>query len=285
MGHVVITGASSGIGAASAIELARRGRVVLAVGRSESKLANVHRQMVAAAPPGVHVPPPCRVDLASLKDVRRLASFILERCAFIDALVNNAGVQPVRRQLSQNGFELTFAVNHLAPFLLTNLLIDRLRTSNGRVITTSSSNHADGMLDLSDLQLEKRWTSAAAYDRSKLANILFTIELRTRTGLPASSFHPGSITTDLNRDSPFFRLEKLIERFVYGKPEHGAATLVWLVTSAEGGAPTAVYYVDCAPAAISETARDPVLAARLWQVSERLVGLHATCGSAERASP
>ena len=273
--QIVITGASSGIGAAAAIELTRKGHLVVAVGRSEAKLHRVHQQMLGAAPSGINVPGPVAVDLASLKEVRRLAAVLLDRCESLDALVNNAGVQPVKRQLTVDGFELTFAVNHLAPFLLTNLLADRLHASDGRVITTASSNHADGDLDFSDLQMAKNWTCAAAYDRSKLANVLFTIGLRTRTPLPASSFHPGSITTYLNRDARFFWLVKPLERFVYGQPEDGARTLVWLATSEEGGAPEVPYYVDCEPARTSENACDPDLATRLWEVSEELVGLRS----------
>jgi NAD(P)-dependent dehydrogenase (short-subunit alcohol dehydrogenase family) len=273
MGHIVITGASAGIGAAAAIELTRRGRRVLAVGRSAAKLAAVHGRMRTAAPSGLEVPAPIAVDLGSLEEVRRLAVTVADRCPRIDALVNNAGVQPARRRLSADGFELTFAVNHLAPFLLTHLLVDRLRASGGRVIMTSSSNHADGRLDFDDLQMEREWRAGDAYDRSKLANVLFTIELRARTGLPASSFHPGSITSHLNRESRWFRLEKIVEFFVYGRPSRGADTLVWLATSAEGGAPTAPYYVDRAPAPIAPLADDRALAVRLWEVSEQLVGL------------
>lgn len=273
MSAIVITGASAGIGAAAAIELTRLGHCVLALGRSPAKLAAVHRRMLAAAPPPVDVPAPLACDLASLGEVRRLAATIAERCPRLDVLVNNAGVQPARRQLSPDGFELTFAVNHLAPFLLTNLLVDHLRASGGRVITTASSNHADGEIDLSDLQMERGWSSGAAYDRSKLANVLFTIELAARTGLPASSFHPGSITTDLNRESRWFRVEKIVEFFIYGRPARGADTLVWLATSAEGAAPAAPYYVNRAPAEISPRARDRQLGTGLWEASEALVGL------------
>lgn len=280
MGDIVITGASAGIGAAAAIELTRQGHRVLAIGRSEAKLAAVHRRMVAIAPRGTEVPAPAAADFASLAEVRRLAALVLDRCPTLDALVNNAGIQPVKRQLSPDGFELTLAVNHLAPFLLTNLLVERLRRSGGRVVTTSSSNHADGRLDLSDLHLQRCWSPAAAYDRSKLANVLFTLEFAARTRLAASCFHPGSVTTDLNRDSRWFRLVKLFEWFVYDQPAQGAKTLVWLAISPEGGAPTAAYYVNCAPTPLAEHARDRELAARLWEVSERLVGLPVGCPSA-----
>ena len=272
--QLVVTGASAGIGAAAAVELTRQGHEVLALGRSREKLARVYARMSAVAPEGMTVPEPLCVDLASLAETRRAAEAIRARCERLDVLVNNAGVQPTRRQLSPDGFELTLAVNHLAPFLMTNLLADVLRSNGGRVVTTASSNHATGELDLSDLQLESDWTSRKAYDRSKLANVLFTVELRRRAGIPASSFHPGSISTDLNRDSRMGRLTKPVERLVYGKPEKGADTLVWLATSAEGGDPSGPYYADRAPAEASERATDPALAAELWRVSEELVALN-----------
>lgn len=273
MGTIVLTGASSGIGAAAAVELTRQGHEVLATGRSSERLAAVHRRMLSVAPLGLDVPDPVTADLSSLQEVRRLGVLILNRCERLDVLVNNAGVQPNCRQLSEDGLELTLAVNHLAPFLLTNILVERLRSCGGRVVTTSSSSHAKATLDLSDVQLERGWTSQLAYGRSKLANILFTIELRRRTGLPASSFHPGSVRTDLNRDSPFVRVVRPFERIVFATPKKGAQTLIWLTTGAEGAAPRAVYYAKGKPAAASQAATDRDSAARLWNASVELVGL------------
>ena len=269
---ILLTGASSGIGAAAAVELTRRGHQVLATGRSPAKLAEVYRRMVAVAPAGVSVPEPVVADLSALAEVRRLAEVANERCVTLDVLVNNAAVQPSRRQVSADGFELGFAVNHLAPFLLTNLLLERLRADGGRVVTTASSTHVKGRFDPDDLQLERRWSSQLSYGRSKLANILFTAELARRTGLPASSFHPGNVTTDINRESPFVRLVKPFERLVFKTPEKGAETLVWLATDEEGGRPSAVYYIDRRPAEPSADAQDPALAAWLWDVSAELVG-------------
>lgn len=246
---------------------------MLALGRSSPKMAEVHRRMVAAAPPRFEVPEPVLGDLSSLSEVHRLARLLLTRCETIDTLANNAGVQPSRRRESPDGFELGLAVNHLAPFLLTHLLLDRLRASGGRVITTSSSTHLKARLDLADLQMRRRWRAGASYSRSKLANILFTTELRRRTGLAASSFHPGDISTDLNRDSPFVRIVKPFERFVFTTPDNGADTLVWLATSPEGACPAADYYVGRKPAETAPAARDADLARRLWDTSAELVGL------------
>lgn len=269
--EILLTGASAGIGAAAAVELTRRGHRVHAVGRSPQKLARVHRRMTEANSTGVDVPPPLVADFGALRNVSALAETILERCPRLDVLVNNAGVEVHRPTLSEDGFELTFAINHLAPFLLTRLLTERLLTSEGRVVTTASSNHADADLDFHDLQLERGWSSGRAYDRSKLANVIFTAELPRRTGLPATSFHPGSISTDLNRESRFFRLVKPFERIAYGSPREGARTLVWLALEPEGGAPSSTYYVDCRPSEPSPPARDRGVAAGLWARSEAMV--------------
>ena len=268
---VVLTGASAGIGAAAAIELSRRGLAVLAVGRSPAKLAAVHRRMQGVAPAGLAVPEPETADFASLAEVRRLAGVLLERCPRIDVLANNAGLITSRRQESADGYEMIFAVNHLAPFLLTNLLVDRLVDSAARVITTSSDAHKGGRIYEDDLQLQ-HWGRWKAYCQSKLANILFTVELRLRTDLPASSFHPGLVRTDFGRGS-IVQLASKVVRPLYRSPEQGAETLVWLATDAEGAAPTATYYVDGKPARPISQAEDPELARRLWEISASLVGL------------
>src|SRR5262245_40009166 len=137
MATIVLTGASDGIGAAAAVELTQLGHTVLATGRSEEKLERVHERMVEAAPDDVDVPDPIALDLAAMANVRQLAAMTLERCATIDVLANNAGLQTARRETSPDGYELVLAVNHLAPFLLTNLLLERVQQSGGRVVTTS----------------------------------------------------------------------------------------------------------------------------------------------------
>jgi len=268
---VVLTGASAGIGAAAAVELARRGTSVLAVGRSATKLAHVRHQMEAAAPPGVEVPEPVTADFASLAEVRALADTVLERCPRIDVLANNAGLILPRREESVDGYEMIFAVNHLAPFLLTNLLLERVRASGGRVVTTSSDAHKGGKIHEDDLQLQ-RWGRWKAYCQSKLANIHFTSELARRTALPASCFHPGLVRTDFGRGS-FIALASKVIRPLYRTPEQGAETLVWLAVDAEGGAPRATYYADCRPAKTTDAAQDAEVARRLWETSAELVGL------------
>ncbi len=269
---VVLTGASAGIGAAAAIELSRRGHAVVAVGRSASKLQAVHRQMQEAAS-GVEVPEPVTADFASLAEVRRLAGVLLDRCPRIDVLANNAGLILPRREETADGHEMIFAVNHLAPFLLTNLLLERLQASGARVVTTSSDAHKGGRIHEDDLQLA-RWGRWKAYCQSKLANILFTSELARRTGLPATAFHPGLVRTEFGRGS-FVALASKVVRPLYRTPEQGAETLVWLATDPEGGSPTATYYVSCRPGSPTAAARDAEMARRLWEASAALTALPA----------
>lgn len=269
---IVLTGASAGIGAAAAVELTGRGHSVLAVGRSPSKLAGVRARMRVVAPSGVEVPEPVTADFASLAEVRKLADVLLDRCPRIDVLANNAGLVVARREATVDGYEMIFAVNHLSPFLLTNLLVPRLQESGGRVVTTSSEAHQGGRIYVDDLQLRQGWGRWKAYCQSKLANVLFTSELARRTGLPATAFHPGLVSTDFGRGSLVHVLSKVV-RPMYRSPERGAETLVWLATDPEGCRPSATYYSDCAPRACSTTAQDPELARRLWDVSATLVGL------------
>ncbi len=266
---VVVTGASSGIGAAAAVELAKRGATVVPVGRNPRRLAQVAEQVGGE---------PLQADFASLAAVRGLAGELLERHARIDVLVNNAGLVTSRRELTEDGYEKTFAVNHLAPFLLTNLLLDRLRASApARVVTTSSGAHGGGRLDFDDLQSERSWSMMRAYGTSKLANVLFTRGLAMRVDpaeVTANCLHPGVITTRLGRGAG--RLGGLVWTaggVFMRSPKRGAATIVYLATSEEGGEVTGGYYENSRPAGTSGAAGDIELADRLWLESERLVGL------------
>jgi NAD(P)-dependent dehydrogenase (short-subunit alcohol dehydrogenase family) len=266
---VVITGASSGIGAAGAVALARLGATVVPVGRDERRLAKVAREVGAE---GV------RADLASLSEVRRLADELLARHERIDVLVNNAGVMPGRRQVTEDGLELTLAVNHLAPFLLTNLLLDRLRESApARVVTTSSIAHTGGLIDLDDLQLDHGWRGMRAYSNSKLANILFTRELARRlggTGVVANCFHPGVIRTRLTRRAnPLLLVGARLAAPFLGSPKTGAETLVWLASAPEAGEVTGRYFENCKPARQSAQSQDDTLARALWEWSTEVTGL------------
>jgi retinol dehydrogenase 14 len=266
---VVVTGASSGIGAAGAVELARLGAMVVPVGRDERRLAKVARQVGSEG---------LQADFASLAEVRRLADELLARCERIDVLVNNAGVMPGRRQVTEDGHELTFAVNHLAPFLLTNLLLDRLRESApARVVTTSSVAHMGGLIDLDDLQLEKGWRGMRAYSNSKLANVLFTRELARRlegSGVVANCFHPGVIRTRLTRRAnPLLMLGARLAAPLLGSPKTGAETLVYLATAPEAAGESGGYFENSAPGRPSAQSQDAQLAAALWERSAEMVGL------------
>lgn len=274
MATILITGASSGIGAAAAVELSRQGHHVVATGRSPSRLAEVYQQMrEAARSVDGAVPSPIPADLSDLDEVRRLAATILSEHPSLDVLVNNAGLQPHHRRTTEEGHELTLAVNHLAPMLLSCLLADLLISRNGRIVTTSSSSHTKGSFDFDNLHLKKGWNPGLAYGRSKLANILFTVEVRRRIGLPASSFHPGVITTEINRESRWNNLFKPLEKIVMSSPRVGADTMIWLATEDEGAEPRSIYYYRRNPERISDPARDPDLAARLWEESARLIGV------------
>ncbi|HEX8076067.1 MAG TPA: SDR family NAD(P)-dependent oxidoreductase [Thermoleophilaceae bacterium] len=264
---VVLTGASSGIGAAAAVELARRGATVVPVGRDARRLAKVSEKVGEE---------PLEADFASLAQVRALADRLLERCGRIDVLANNAGLMAGRRELTEDGYEITFAVNHLAPFLLTNLLLDRLRESApARVVTTSSDAHRGGLIDLDDLQLERGWSAMRAYSNSKLANALFTLELARRlegSGVTANCFHPGVIRTRLTRKAnPLLLIGATVAAPFLGSPKSGASTLVHLVASDEGGEVSGGYFAGSRRVQPSAQARDAELASELWRRSEDLI--------------
>jgi len=266
---VLITGASSGIGAAAARELAGQGASVVLAGRNPGRTESVARRIGAE---------PVSADFASLAEVRRLAGLVLERHERIDVLVNNAGLVAGRRKLTGDGLELTMAVNHFAPFLLTNLLLDRLRESGpARVITTASDAHRGGLIDVADLNGERRWSAWSAYGNSKLANILFTRALAHRldgSGVTANCLHPGVIRTGLARGAPLpIRVGWRAASVFFGSPRKGASTIVHLATAPEAGEISGAYWVDSHPATPSVQAQDDDLAERLWAASERVTGV------------
>lgn len=267
---VVITGASDGIGAAAARELHRRGAEVVPVGRSPEKTRAI------AAELGVE---PLVADFASLAEVRRLAADLLARCPRIDVLANNAGGTWPKRQLTVDGHELTFQANHLAMFLLTELLRERLvQSAPARVIVTSSSAHRAGRLaDLDDLDREKGYKVNRVYGTSKLLNILYTRQLATSfagTGVTAYSFHPGSVATKFGRDQALVRFAYQGPIRVFFKtPEQGADTLVYLATAPTEELANGGFYFKRKLWTMSADAKDEAAPARLWAMSEELVGL------------
>lgn len=276
---VVVTGANSGIGLATARALAAQGARVVMTGRDQGRLAAAEADVAAVA--RADAPSCVRFDLADLDDVRRGAGLLLDACPTIDVLVHNAGVVYSQRRTTPQGFEATFAVNHLAPFLLTARLRDRLKASApSRVVTVASTAHraAPGGLDFDDLQAERRYRAMEVYGRSKLANILFTVELARRlegTGVTANCLHPGTVATRYGRDGDTggvlaFGL-RLIAPFV-ASPERGARTSIYLAGSPEVEGVTGRYFVRCRPRRPAAAATDPEAARRLWAESEALVG-------------
>jgi len=270
---VLLTGATRGIGRAAAIELAGQGVEVALVGREPERVKAVAAEATAAgggAPVHEHV-----ADLMLMAEVRALAEEVEERYERIDVLANNAGALFSSRKETSEGLERTFALNHLAPFLLTNLLRERL--SGGRVVTTASDAHKSGRLDLDDLQSQRGYSAMRVYGTSKLCNILFTRELAKRAPeLHANCFHPGVVRTGFGKNEngiwkalttlggPFFRT-----------PQRGARSLVWLACSEQAAALTGEYVQDEKVLAPSAQAQDATLAQGLWERSAELVGLSA----------
>ncbi|WP_104089162.1 SDR family NAD(P)-dependent oxidoreductase [Arthrobacter sp. GMC3] len=267
---IVITGASSGIGEAAARTLAQTGDTIVVVGRSAKRTQAVADDIGADY---------FIADFERLDEVRDLARALKSRYPRIDVLANNAGGIMGPRALTMDGFEKTLQVNHLAPFLLTTLLLDVLVSSEARVINTSSVAHKlFGKLDIDDLDAGKKYSANRAYGNAKLANILFTKELHRRfaaTGLTAAAFHPGGVATNFSAGSASFM------RFAYGSgmrsymltPAQGAQTLVWLAVGQPGlDWESGGYYAKRKTARVSQQANDALLAADLWERSERMVG-------------
>lgn len=274
----IVTGANSGVGLATARELARQGAFVVLLcrdhGRGEAALDDVRAAATGPAPELA------LADFAALDDVRRFAASFRDSGRPLDVLVNNAGLMLTERRVSADGFEMTFAVNHLAPFLLTNLLLDALRASApARIVNVASRAHSRAGLDLDDLNAERSFGGWQAYCRSKLCNILFTAELARRiegSGVTANSLHPGVVATGFGREAGSFWAPLLrIGRFVMTTPERGARTQVYLASAPEVAATNGRYFVACRPGRTSREAADPTLARRLWDESARMVGLAA----------
>ena len=272
MPTVILTGATRGIGHAAAIEIAQRGADLAIVGRDPERVratASEARAAAAGAPVHEHV-----ADLAQMDEVRRLADELLDAYPRIDVLANNAGAMFTSRHVTADGFEQTFALNHLAPFLLTNLLLDRLKASSARVVTTASDAHKGGVLDLDDLQSKRgRFRPGRVYGTSKLCNVLFTRELQRRhPDLAANCLHPGVIRTGFGKnDGLLARVTLTVVGPFLRSPQTGARPLVWLALDPEAGELRGQYIESGRPTAPSVQAQDDRLAAELWERSQALV--------------
>jgi NAD(P)-dependent dehydrogenase (short-subunit alcohol dehydrogenase family) len=207
-----------------------------------------------------------------------MAKEFLERYARLDVLVNNAGGFFIRREVSIDGIEMTFALNHLSYFLLTNLLLDRsLSSSPGRIVNVSSGAHYNGAINFEDLEFKKGYGGWKAYSQSKLANILFTYELARRlegTGVTANALHPGFVATQLGHNNGLLARLAMMFSPIFGakSPQEGARTSVYLASSPEVEGKAGKYFVDCEPHSSSQASHDLETARRLWEVSEAMTG-------------
>jgi NAD(P)-dependent dehydrogenase (short-subunit alcohol dehydrogenase family) len=269
----VVTGATSGIGRATALALGRMGATVALVCRDPARGAAVRAEM-SEADVSLH-----RADLASQREVRALAAELEARYPAIHVLVNNAGVVNLRHATTVDGIETVFAVNHLTYFLLTVLLLDRLKASgSARVVNVASEAHRFARtIDFDDLGHERRYRGMRVYGHSKLANIIFTYELARRlagTSVTANCAHPGGVATGLGQNNG--RIAVVLTRLLrplLRTPEQGAATSIWLATSSAVEGVSGRYFKNCREARSSRVTYDVEVARRLWDVSARMTGV------------
>ncbi|MCX2981209.1 SDR family oxidoreductase [Halieaceae bacterium IMCC14734] len=275
--HILITGATAGIGTASAHLLAAAGARLTLLARNKAKAEQVAADVAATSggpPPQILI-----ADFASLESVREAGAAFAASGEPLDILLNNAGVVCTSRRETIDGFEETFAVNHLAPFLLTGLLLPRLRESaTARIVNVSSGAHAFSRdMGFGDLQAEQGFKTFREYGRSKLANILFTRYLSNQLqaeGITVNCLHPGAVRTDLGTQNGgvMSKVLPLLLRPFFKTPEQGAATSVFLCADPSVAKVSGEYYINCKQAKTRPWAQDDEAAARLWQVSEELTG-------------
>lgn len=272
---VLVTGASGGIGRATAFGLAEMGANLAIIGRDPVRTEAAAREIQAAGGGQVQV---FVGDLSAQSGVRKLAEEALARLPRIDVLINNVGGYWETRHVTADGLERTFALNHLASFLITNLLLERLmQSAPARVVNVSSNAQALGKIDFDDLQGERSYSGARAYNQSKLANVLFTYELARRiqaSSVTANSLHPGLVNTSFGAEDPR-SIQRILVPFLrpfMKSPGRGAATSIYLASAPELDRETGGFYAKRKPMRSSERSYDPSTAARLWDASTELVG-------------
>ncbi len=269
---VVITGGTSGIGAVAAVRLAEQGARIVLVARDKVRAETTMQALSAANPSASHTVH--FADLSRLAEMRRVGEEIAAAESVVDVLVNNAGAYFSRHQLTSDGLELTFATNHMAYFVLTGLLLERIKAApGGRVVSTSSEGHRGRTLNFDALQAASGF---AAYGNSKLCNILFTRELARRlagTRVTANCLHPGFVATRFGDSASGLMsgVMNLLKRFMAISPEEGAKTIVYLAASPEVQNKSGDYYVKCTPVKPAAAALSDADAKKLWEVSEKIV--------------
>ncbi len=276
----LITGATAGIGKVTATALAAQGAEVIIAGRNQGKTQDAAQQIIAET--GNEAVQYLLADFSNLQQVRDMATAFKDRYPRLDVLVNNAGAFfNSRQETPYGGVEMTLLVNHLAPFLLTNLLLEPLQASaSARIVNVSSEGHKQGEMNFNDLGFEQGYFGMKAYGRSKLANILFTYELVRQMGdskITANALHPGHVATDIWKTS--FPLIGPALKWIMGlfalTPEEGADNTIYLATSPEVEEVTGKYFIKHDAVNSSPISRDEKVAQRLWKISRDLVGLNS----------
>ena len=275
----IVTGANSGIGKATALGLAQMGATIVMVCRNQVKGEEAQNEVKEKS--GNDAVDLMLADLSSQESIRQLAENFQQHYQQLHMLINNAGVANLTRRETVDGLEMTFAVNYLAPFLLTNLLLDKLKASApARIVNVSSESHQSGYIKMDDLELEKGYRLMRAYGQSKLALVLFTYELARRlqgTGVTANCLHPGFVATNIGQNgvgSVGRSIVKLIFSSLGISPEEGAKTSIYLVSSPEIEGVTGKYFVKSIPVRSAPISYDETLQRQLWEESAKLVNLH-----------
>ena len=276
---VVITGGTSGIGEVAAVRLAEQGARIVLIARDKARTDTTLLKLQSANAAVRHAAH--YADLSSIAEMKRVASEIAAIEPKIDVLINNAGAVFLARQTSVDGLEMTFATNHMAYFVVTNILLPNLKATPGaRIVSTASDAHKSAKLDFDDLQFEKRkYTSFTAYGNSKLCNILFTRELAKRLGTDgptANCLHPGFVGTRFGSNNATNGFLKILQRAImtFGiSPEQGAKTIIHLATSPDDATISGEYFYKCKIAEPTLAAQDDAAAARLWDISKQISGV------------
>lgn len=276
---IVFTGATSGIGEVSAVALAKQGARIALIARNEARGAATLAKLKQAGPSQHHKV--YHADLSLIAETKRVGLEIAAQESQIDILINNAGALYIKRKVTSEGLEKTFALNHMSYFVLTEVLRDKL-SPHARIVSTSSNAHQWGKLDFNDLQMERSYSGIRAYGNSKLCNILFTRELARRlagTSITANCFHPGFVATNFGAESGSAAVSKLTKVFMALaaiSPEKGAQTQIYLASSPKVEGVTGQYFYQCRQKKPKATAENDAGASRLWTESERLAGLPAS---------